>query len=227
MPTKARAVDYVYTTSTEPVTSYLATVLKSHLQSGERVVWLLSGGSGAKVCLEVAKRLHDNDLSNLYVTLSDERYGTVGHADENWQQLLDEGFSLPAATLYRPLQGLDREETTKHFAAWLDEHIKAADYAVGLFGIGPDGHTAGIKPGSTATEATTWAADFTGADFERITVTFPAIDALNEAVIQAMGNDKAVTIEQLLHTDTALSIQPAQVLKTVKKSTLYTDYREV
>ena len=179
------------------------------------------------MCLEVAKHLQDVDMSRLYVTLSDERYGDIGHKDENWQQLLDAGFSLPAATLYRPLQGLDREETTKHFAAWLEAQIEATDYAIGLFGIGPDGHTAGIKPGSPATEATAWAASFTGADFERITMTFPAIEALNEAVIQAMGPDKAATIDQLLHSDVDFALQPAQVLKQVKKSTLYTDYREV
>lgn len=216
----------VYAESAQPAIDHLVDTLSEHLKAGERVVWLLSGGSGAKVCLEVAKRLQGQSLENLSVTLTDERYGDVGHADENWQQLLDAGFSLPGATLYRPLKGLDRDETTTHFASWLQEHVHAADYSVGLFGIGPDGHTAGIKPASAATERTVWAADFTGEDFERITMTFPAIKALDEAVTQAMGAEKAPTLQQLLETDTDLVTQPAQVLKAVKKSTLYTDYKE-
>lgn len=216
----------VFAESTQPAIDHLVDTLTEHLQAGEKVVWLLSGGSGAKVCLEVAKHLENISLEKLYVTLTDERYGNVGHADENWQQLLDAGFALPGASLYRPLQGLDRTQTTTDFATWLQEHIQAADYRVGLFGIGPDGHTAGIKPGSPAAVSTAWAADFTGEDFERITMTFPAIEALDEAVVQAMGAEKAPTLRQLAETDTDLIDQPAQVLKAVKKSTLYTDYKE-
>lgn len=220
-------MDYIYAENTKGAIDTIVQTLRFHLNENKKVVWLLSGGSGAKVCLEVAKQLQDIPLNNLFVTMSDERYGEVGHPDENWQQLLDSGFSLPSASLYRPLQGLDRQQTTQLFATWLKEHIEAADYAIGVFGIGPDGHTAGIKPHSPATEVSSWAVDFTGTDFERITMTFPAIRALDEAVTQAMGADKAATIDELLHSDTDLASQPAQVLKTVKKSTLYTDYKEV
>jgi 6-phosphogluconolactonase/glucosamine-6-phosphate isomerase/deaminase len=216
----------VHAESPQPAIDHLVETLTTHLQAGEHILWLLSGGSGAKVCLEVAKRLQDQPLENLWVTLTDERYGDVGHADENWQQLLDAGFSLPGATLYRPLNGLDRPQTTAGLASWLKEHIESADYSVGLFGIGPDGHTAGIKPQSPAASSTEWAADFTGEDFERITMTFPAIRDLSEVVTQAMGAEKGPTLRQLLQTDTDLAMQPAQVLKTVKKSTLYTDYKE-
>lgn len=218
---------YIHTENTERAIDAIVQVLRLHLSKNKKIVWLLSGGSGAKVCLEVAKQLEDIPLQNLSVTMSDERYGDVGHADENWQQLLDSGFSLPGASLYRPLQGLDRQQTTMLFATWLKEHIEAADYAIGVFGIGSDGHTAGIKPHSPAVEATEWATDFTGADFERVTMTFLAIRALDEAITQAMGSDKAVTINELLHSDADLASQPAQVLKMVKKSTLYTDYKEV
>jgi 6-phosphogluconolactonase/glucosamine-6-phosphate isomerase/deaminase len=219
-------MDYVVVDTPQPAIDHLVKTITEHLRSGERVLWLLSGGSGAKVCLEVAKRLKVEPLEKLFVTVSDERYGNIGHADENWQQLLDAGFMLPGATLYRPLQGLDREETTKQFGAWLEMHIKEADYSIGLFGIGPDGHTAGIKPFSPAAESDAWAAAFTGEDFERITMTFPAIESLDEAVIQAMGAEKASTLNQLLRTQVEYAAQPAQVLKSVKKSTLYTDYKE-
>jgi len=220
-------MDYVYSPDASAAIEYLTRTLKEHLGHGERVLWLLSGGSGAKVCLAAAAQLGGTPLENLYVTLSDERYGHKGHPDENWQQLLDGGFDLPGAHLYRPLEDKGRASTTLDFAKWLQEQIKAADYSVGLFGIGPDGHTAGIKPGSPAVSSTEWAADFTGEDFERITMTFPAIEALDEAVVQAMGEDKAPTIDLLLHDIVDLANQPAQVLKRVKKSTLYTDYKEV
>lgn len=219
-------MDYIHTTTTEPVIEHLIGTLTQRLSDGQRVLWLLSGGSGAKVCLEVAKGLTDMPLDTLFVTLSDERYGPIGHPDENWQQLLDNGFALPGATLYRPLIGKDRGETARAFGDRLQQYIHAVDYRIGLFGVGPDGHTAGIKPRTSAVDAPGWTTDFIGEDFERITMTFAAVRHLDEVVIQAMGPDKASTLDQLLHTDTSPSVQPAQVLKQVKKSTLYTDYKE-
>lgn len=219
-------MEYTHTTTIEPVVNYLTEALKQHLLADEKVLWLLSGGSGAKVCLEVAAKLTDIPLEKLYVALSDERYGPVGHTDENWQQLLDGGFSLQGATLYRTLNGTDREATTQAFAQWLDEHLTLVDYRIGMFGIGPDGHTAGIKPNTSAVSSTDWATSFTGEDFERITMTFGAIERLDEVVIQAMGSEKVPTLRTLIGESIDPAIQPAQVLKRVPKYTLFTDYEE-
>ena len=67
---------------------HLTRVITTHLSAGERVLWLLSGGSGSKVVIETAKQLASSNLENLSVTLTDERFGSIGHADENWQQAL-------------------------------------------------------------------------------------------------------------------------------------------
>jgi 6-phosphogluconolactonase/glucosamine-6-phosphate isomerase/deaminase len=216
---------YIYSLDTEAVTDYLATTISSHLGADQKVLWVLSGGSGGKVCAEVSKRL-TGPLDNLTTTLSDERYVPLGNADENWQQLLDDGFSVPGATTYRPIQGKDRATTTSDFGDWLERAFAYADYKIGLFGIGTDGHTAGIKPGTSAVEATGWATDFTGNDFERITMTLDAVRKLDEIVVQAMGADKAAVLDQLLHQDIDVKLQPAQVLKSVTASTLFTDYKE-
>ena len=101
-------MDNVY--SDDPIhaaANHLALKIKDRLASGQRVVWLLSGGSGIQAVLATCTLLAGSDLRNLYVTLSDERYGPVGHPDENWQQLLDGGMQLPSANLYRPLTGDD------------------------------------------------------------------------------------------------------------------------
>lgn len=206
---------------------HIAKAIKEHLAAGEHVLWILSGGSGIKVVLETDRLLADTDLTNLSVTLSDERFGNIGHPDENWQQLLDGGMKLEGATLYRPLINEDCTTTTDEFGAWLMQVIDAADYKIGLFGIGSDGHTAGIKPHSSAVEATAWAACFKGEDFERITMTPFAISQLDEAVIQASGADKLPTLRTLAHETMEVAEQPAQLLKTIAKCTLYTDNREI
>lgn len=218
----------IYTTEpTVAASEHIAKVISEHLHAGQKVTWIISGGSGMKVVLKVAELLATTNLSNLRVTLSDERFGPVGHPDENWQQLLDAGFSMPGALLYRPLSGADQSTTTRLFDTWLAEHITTADFTIGLFGIGSDGHTAGIKPHSSAAIATSWADSYTGNDFERITMTPYAIRGIDEAVTQASGLDKVPALRTLLHETVNIKEQPAQILKVIPVSTLYSDNKEI
>lgn len=221
-------MDNIY--SEDPIQAaaeHLALAIKDHLASGQRVLWLLSGGSGIRAVLATSLQLQDVDLSNLYVTLTDERFGVIGHPDENWQQLLDGGMQLTGANLYRPLTGDDIIMTSDKFGAWLMQQMTTVDYVVGLFGIGGDGHTAGIKPHSPAVDTTAWAENFTGEDFERITMTPFAISQVHEIVVQVSGSDKLDTIRTLLHETVDTAEQPAQILKSVSKCTLYTNYQEI
>ena len=201
----------------------VANKIVTHLETGETVLWLLSGGSSAKVALQAAELLHDYNLDDLLVTLTDERYGPVGHGDENWRQLLDAGLSLPGAKLYRPLTGDSRPVTASKFETWLRQAMDASDYTIGIFGIGSDGHTAGIKPKSTATQLNGLVADFKGEDFERITMTFPAIRCVDEIIIQASGDDKLPVLRRLQLPDQNLASFPAAILKSIADVSLYSD----
>jgi 6-phosphogluconolactonase/glucosamine-6-phosphate isomerase/deaminase len=217
---------YVHITSTKPVIEYLSKAIIDKLGDERKVLWLLSGGSSGEVCVDVSKRLRSKNLENLYVTMTDERFGLVGHADENWQKLLDDGLDLPGAKLYRPLIGLDRASTTIQFAYWLENTFEDVDYTIGVYGVGTDGHTAGLKPVQSAIDADGWATDFDGHDFERITMTFSAISQLDEAILQAMGKDKATVLDDFMNKDIDPKTQPVQILKTVPKLTVFTDYQD-
>jgi 6-phosphogluconolactonase/glucosamine-6-phosphate isomerase/deaminase len=219
-------MNYVATDNTQPVIDHIVDVLSRHLEVGEKVLWLLSGGSNILTAVETAKRLQEYDVQNLTVSLVDERYGPVGHVHENWQQLIDAGFHLEAATLHRPLTGASRKDTAASYNSWLGEQFGQSDYSLALMGIGADGHTSGIKSGSPAATASGWVTDYSWEDYERITTTFDAIKRLDEVVVAAIGIDKWPVIRSMLYHDIDLSEQPAQVLKQVKKSTLYTDYKE-
>lgn len=204
--------------------AHAARVIRQHLDAGEHVLWLLSGGSGTTIAIEAAKLLTGADnLKNLVISMTDERYGKVGHADENWQQLLDAGFKLTGAKLYRPLRAGDKLTTMEAYEAWMKKQFAAADFTVGIFGIGSDGHTAGIKPRTSATSAAGYTTDFIGDDFARMTITYQAIHKVNEAVIQASGDDKKVVLQQLLDRSAPLHDMPAQILHKAGSATLYTD----
>lgn len=204
--------------------AHTARIIREHLNAGEHVLWLLSGGSGTTIAIEAAKLLMGADnLKNLVISMTDERYGKVGHTDENWQQLLDAGFVLTGAKLYRPLRASDKLSTMESYEAWMKKQFAAADFTIGIFGIGSDGHTAGIKPGTTATSAAGYTTDFKGDDFERMTITYQAIHKIDEAVIQAAGDDKKEILQQLLNRSTSLHDMPAQILHKIPVVTLYTN----
>jgi 6-phosphogluconolactonase/glucosamine-6-phosphate isomerase/deaminase len=203
----------------------LAKSISEHLEKGEKVLWLAGGGSGIVVAVETCRLLNDSgNLKGLTFTLTDERFGEVGHADSNWQQLIDAGFSLAGANLMPVLTGKDIETTAKDFASVLSEQIKKADYAIGLFGMGADGHTAGILPNSPAVNAEGYASFYSTPQFGRVTMTFDAIKNLDEAVLYAVGEAKHKMLDKL-EQDLELSEQPAQILKKINRLSIYNDYK--
>lgn len=209
--------------SADTIVTYLSELITGKLKSDSNVLLLVPGGSGIGTAVAVAEKLKDTDLSNLTITLTDERFGPVGHADENWQQLLDQGFVMSGVRSYRVLQGGSLQEAAQAFSETLDRFLDESDYTVGLFGIGGDGHTAGIKPGTVAVTESNLVSGYEGSDFQRITTTFSAIQRLDEALLYATGESKRVVLNELLNQSIDLNQQPAQILKTVKKSTVFTD----
>lgn len=205
----------------QTIVEYITRLLTEKLSSDQTILWLISGGSAIEVEAEISGKLQEVDTSNLVVALMDERYGDVGHKDENWQKLLNAGFSLPQASTYRTIIGAGRQETARQFDTFLQDSLRAADYTIGLFGIGTDGHTAGIKPNSPGINDSELVVEYVGDDFERVTITTEAIKKLDEAVLYVRGHEKDAQIEKLLHEDIDVYEQPAQILKAVPKSSLF------
>lgn len=221
-----------------PVADYISGVIDNQLQSGKRVLWLVAGGSAIQVVLLVSKLLNGNtSLDKLTVTLTDERYGKAGHTDSNWQQLKEAGFQLPGAHLIPILQNESLEATGQIFTDKLHELFQNTDYRLGLFGIGPDGHTAGILPGSPSVTDTELAAAYYDDNYpgeeipgvmrgiSRITIASSAIARLDEAIVYAMGEAKWPQLKRLADT-IDIADQPAQALKQVPMLTIFTDYKE-
>ncbi len=235
--------------SVETVAKALAETIKQHLAAGEQVFWLVSGGSSIAVASLASKLLAPWNarpgragmadstglagapLDKLVVSLTDERFGPIGHTDSNWRQLNMAGFELPRAKLLPILGGQDIEATTEGFKRTLEQQLAAANYRIGLFGIGNDGHTAGILPNSLAASSAELAACYdadprsgSGASFTRITITPKGIARLDEAVAYATGEAKHPALNQLEQV-LPLAQQPAQALKTAKKFSVYNDYK--
>lgn len=208
------------------VAPFLAARIAPHLEKGDRVLLLLSGGSGVPISITLCNLLKPLDLSNLFVTVSDERYGPINHRDENARQLIEAGLFLPKATWFRPLTGKTLDETTSDYAAWLANVRSHADYAIALLGIGEDGHTSGIKPHSPAVTATEAAVSYTGTDYERITTTLPFLETFDEAVVQAYGSSKHSVVRQLLKGEGTTHETPMLGIQSIPTVTIFSDYKE-
>ncbi|MDF2461104.1 MAG: hypothetical protein K0S68_507 [Candidatus Saccharibacteria bacterium] len=217
-------ITFTKISSTDPVAKFIAAALTKRLSKGKRVLWLVCGGSSIAIAAEVSQLLKGQDLSKLAVTLTDERYGDVGHPDSNWRQLAEAGFELPGARLRPVLSGASLDATVANFADILEEELDRADYRLGFFGIGADGHTAGMLPGSPAVEADDLAAGYDAGNFIRLTMTIPAIEALDEAVVYAVGEAKWPVLDQL-DEELDLDVQPAQALKEVETLTVFNDHK--
>ena len=134
---------------------------------------------------------------------------------------------MPGVNLYRPLIGRGIKETTTAFNNWLETQFATADYKLGIFGLGVDGHTAGIKPNSKATESIDLATSYKADDFERITISFIAIKMIDEAIIQASGDSKKLIVREFTFDGFPINEKPAQILKKIPISTLYTNISKV
>ncbi|MCC7160516.1 6-phosphogluconolactonase [Candidatus Nomurabacteria bacterium] len=213
---------------------FVAQSILNQLKMNKRVLFFVTGGSSIDVGVRVSEILQKNFkkeenknlVQNLTIALTDERHGRVGHPDSNWKQLLDKGFSLLDAKIIPVLTGDELIDTTQKFNMVLTQAFKNTDYKIGLFGIGADGHTAGILPESKAVNFEELVVGYEAPKFSRITITPKAIEQLDEAVVWAQGEEKWNTIQNFINTYPLMLKQPAQVLKKVPLLTIFTDFKK-
>lgn len=214
----------------------LASRLTTELSAGKNVVWLVSGGSNIRYSVDAAKSVAPELGDKLTILLCDERYGPPGHADSNWQQLEAAGFmAVPVvarASMPSVLQaGLDLQATAHQYDQTVGSIFRNADVIIGQFGIGSDGHIAGILPGSEAaeplristTEPTAFVIAYDGGNYQRITLTPSALLQVDAAYCFAYGQTKHAALDQLAHELLTLTDQPAQLLKQLPEAIVFRD----
>lgn len=165
---------------------------------------------------------------HIAIMLTDERYGIYDHPDSNARQLREAGFDASEATFIPVLtpENLSLEATCSRYNEALRTAFAYADVVIGQFGIGPDGHIAGILPHSSAVRARKLVAGYDAGNFIRITMTPPAFSHIGVAYAFAGGSTKHAALLSLQQKKLALSVQPAQILRRVAESYIYNDQVE-
>jgi 6-phosphogluconolactonase/glucosamine-6-phosphate isomerase/deaminase len=197
--------------------------LIDELTAGKRVLWLVTGGSNIPAAVEIMEHIPTPLTNLLTITLTDERYGEPGHDDSNWQQLIAAGFQGKEAVLLPVLiSGASLEQVTQKYDELLAKQLANCDVAVGLFGMGADGHIAGILPGTKATKASGLAFGYETKEYTRVTITFSTFEQLNAAYVLAFSKAKLPALTHLA-SKLPLNEQPAQILKKLPEAYIYND----
>ncbi|GMA16173.1 6-phosphogluconolactonase [Deinococcus metallilatus] len=158
----------------------------------------LSGGSTPKLMYRALRGLPDVPWSAVHVYFSDERSVGPDSPDSNYRLAHDELLThvpVPEAQIHR-MEGERRplEDAARAYAALLPERLDVV-----LLGMGDDGHTASLFPGTEALQATgrvaaNWVPKLnTG----RLTFTFPEINAARERWLLVTGAGKAEVLREV------------------------------
>lgn len=187
-------------------------------QSVRRPVHLvLTGGTVGIATLAAARHsplAGAVDWSGVHLWWGDERYLPTGHPDRNETQaraaLLDH-IPVPATNVH-PMAGPDRAASPEASAAAYAEDLgrfaaAPAEPAVPAFdvlllGVGPDGHVASLFPGLPGPReqgrAVIGVHDSPKPPPERVSLTFPAINAAAQVWLVAAGSEKAPKVAEAL-----------------------------
>lgn len=163
----------------------------------------------------------------LHVFWGDERPVGPDHADSNYRMareaLLDH-VPIPGAQIFRirgeapdPAQAAAEYEATLGAAlgGGADNSDAPPAFDLVLLGLGPDGHTASLFPGTTAlAETRRWVvSNWVGKlDSERITLTAPVLNAGRHVLFLAGGDDKAPALKSVLEGPFEPQQLPAQLI---------------
>ena len=188
-----------------------------------RWTWALSGGStpeGVYALLGAAPRRDQLDWAKVFVFWGDERCVPPTDAQSNYgmakRALLDH-VPIPDANIYR-MRGELAPESAAHLYGrdlravfGIDGH-QWPQFDTILLGLGPDGHTASLFPGSDILErheslvAETWVAKMSQ---YRISLTLPTINAACDKIFLVAGADKAAVVREIVQATGNVAEYPA------------------
>ena len=157
---------------------------------------------------------HDNELSNYRMT-AQAMLNHVPVPPENIHGIKTEGLTARESAE-------DYEATLKSFYGSQRFDPKKPLFDITLLGIGPDGHTASLFPGTAVlNERSRWVAEVVGAKPEdRITLTYPTLASSAHVAFLLAGHDKQDILGKFMGEDQSL---PSVHVDPVGELLVFTD----
>jgi len=207
----------------------IASCIDLALAQRDRAQIALAGGSTPKAAYERLGREH-LPWSRVDVLLGDERW--VDPADEasNARMLRETLLAQDpaAAACFHPVPTLEPtpEASAERFAAELAELCSGSPPQLDLvlLGLGDDGHTASLFPGTAATGVTDrWVTVSEGKGLPRITLTAPALSAARQVIFLVSGAGKRQALQRLFDPAEPPERTPARLVQPATEVVVLVD----
>jgi 6-phosphogluconolactonase len=189
----------------------IAEALKAAIGAGGAATLALSGGSTPRAAYEALAKVVGLDWTRVNIYFGDERAVPPNHADSNFrmaQRALFESIALPPGNIHRVMaEQPDLDAVARAYEAVLPEH-----FSVMILGIGEDGHTASLFPGSPAlNERARRMLPVIGPKPppQRFSVTPPVIEAAERLIMLATGTAKADAVYRALREPLDIQTTPS------------------
>jgi 6-phosphogluconolactonase len=164
------------------------------------------------------------DWLRVHLFFGDERMVPQDSLESNYRMVNDALISrvaIPPQNVHRIRGEITPAESADSYEAELKSFFATVDWPgfdLVLLGMGDDGHTASLFPGSDALkEEKRWVVETrqpqTGQN--RITITLPVINHAARVTFMITGKEKAATLARVLRNDSAAEQLPAQKIKPV------------
>ena len=193
---------------------YILSAIEQTLTKQDRYSLVLSGGSTPKAIYALLGQpplIGRVPWSRVHFFWGDERCVPPDHADSNYKMAFETllaRLSLPPQNIHRILGEIPPEEAAAAYesaiAEFFGEKNKPPRFDLILLGMGEDGHTASLFPGSPALgETRRWVAAVVHNQppvplVNRVTMTFPLINAARGLAVIVSGAAKAGVVRQAL-----------------------------
>ncbi len=197
------------------------------VRTNGRFTVALSGGSTPKSLFSLlATNFHDQlPWDKVFFFWGDERHVPPDNPESNYRMAYEALLSqvpVPQANVFRvPAENPDANQAAAEYEQTLRKFFELTANAVPRFdlillGMGPDGHTASLFPGTVALKeksrlvVANWVEKF---KTFRITFTLPVLN--NAAVVNFLvgGKDKAETLKQVLEGNQPAELFPSKLVR--------------
>lgn len=184
-----------------------------------RFTLALSGGSTPRALYQRLAKHPELPWDRIELCFGDERAVPPDHPDSNARMARETLTGQPfvrAERVHRIRAELPADEAASDYERTLRALFVRQSWPrfdVVLLGLGSDGHTASLFPHSPAlTERTRWVVAnwLQEPEAQRITLTYPAINAAAQVLFMVAGEDKAAPLREVLEGDATLEDIPAR-----------------
>ncbi|HEX2671774.1 MAG TPA: 6-phosphogluconolactonase [Polyangiaceae bacterium] len=190
---------------------HIAEALKKAISADSAASIALAGGTTPRAAYEDLAKIPGIDWSKVSVYFGDERAVPPTHPDSNFamaKAALFDRVPLPASNVHR----IAAEEADQDAAARAYEALLPARISVMVLGIGEDGHTASLFPGSPAlNERVRRVLPVIGPKPppQRLSITPPVIEAAEQCIVIANGAGKAEPVRRALKDPLDIQLTPS------------------